>query len=124
MVVALAPGGPAFALLQGEGLAALSGQRAVARAGSCGTGRQHSCYGRVRSPSGETLDEDAGLPNSGASEGDVLAVRYRAGLASPTASGGRFSPLMLATLFGVGSAVALAAAVASAVGRGPRQSRG
>lgn len=122
-VVGLALGGLAVALFISEGSVALSGQRAVAQVDYCGTGRHHSCTVSVRSPTGTIIDRYAEMPNASASEGDELRVRYRNGTAVPDGAD-RLLPLLLVTALAVGSAVALVSAVASAVGRGPVESRG
>jgi hypothetical protein len=117
-LVALAAGGLSFGLLHEEGLVALSGQRAVAQVDYCQTGRHASCFAVVRTLTGETLDTDAEIPNSGASKGDEIRVRYRAGKAVPDGFSGRFMPLLLVAVFAVWSAVTLVGAIASALGLG------
>jgi hypothetical protein len=77
----------------------------------------------VRTPAGETLDDDAEIANSHASAGDEFRVRYRAGKAVPDTASGRIGPLLLVTLFVVASAAALVGAVASTAGRGGRAGR-
>ena len=122
-LVALASGGLTFGLLHEEGFVAVSGQRAVAQVKRCDTGRHPSCFAVVRTPTGETLDTDAEMANSSASEGDEVRVRYRAGKAVRDSPSGRLGPLLLVTLFAVVSVVGLVAAVASAAGRTVRTRR-
>lgn len=119
-VIALASGGLTFALLQVEGLAAISGQRAVARVSRCDPSLKGSCFAVVQTPTGVTLDTDAEMPKSGASKGDELRVRYRSGNAVPDTPWGRLRPLLLVGFFGAISVAALVGTVVSAFGRGSR----
>ena len=121
-LVAVASGGLTFAVLQVEGLVAISGQRAVAVVSRCDTSPKGSCFVVVRTPTGVTLDTNAEMPKR-ASKGGELRVRYRSGKAVPDTPWGRIRPLVLVGLFGAVSVVALVWAVVSAFGRGSRSGR-
>ena len=119
LLVALASGGLTFALLQVEALAAISGQRAIARVSRCDPSPKGSCFVTVQTPSGVTLDRNAEMPKR-ASKGAELRVRYRSGTAVPDTPWGRIRPLLLVGIFGAVSMAALAGAVVSLFGRGSR----
>lgn len=101
----------------------MSGQRAVARISRCDTSLKGSCFAFVQTPTGVTLDTNAEMPKSGASEGDEIRVLYRAGKAVPDSPWGRIRPLLLVAVFAVVSVGALVGTVVSAVGRGSRPGR-
>ena len=122
-LVALASGGLTFALLNLEGFAAITGQRAVARVSRCDESRHGSCFGVVRTPTGVTLDSNVEMPKTGASEGDELRVRYRSGTAVPDTPWGRTRPLLLVGVFGAISVAALVGTFIAAFGRGSRSGK-
>ena len=74
----------------------------------------------ARSPTGVTLDTDVEMPKSGASEGDEIRVRYRAGHAIPDTAWGRIRPWLLIVFFGAISVAALVGTFVSMTGRGRR----
>jgi|SRR5687767_4586026 hypothetical protein len=121
-VIALGSGGLTVALLQLEGLPALSGQRAVAEISRCDQSLKGSCFGTVRTPAGVTLERDVEMPKAGA-EGDDIPVRYRSGYAVPDTPWGRLRPWLLITFFAAISVASLIGTVVSITGRGRRPPR-